>query len=117
MSSRAANPVAHPTYTRDRSRRRTLIASVATGTAIEWYDFYLYASLTGIIQAHFFPTSNAAAGHLFVLAAYATGFLIRPVGAVYFGRMGDLTGRKSAFLATLVLMGGATTAVGLLPDY
>jgi MFS family permease len=119
MSASAASTAAsvHPTYTRDRSKRRRLIASVATGTTIEWYDFYLYASLTGIIQAHFFPTSNATAGHLFVLAAYATGFLIRPVGAVYFGRMGDLTGRKSAFLATLLLMGGATTAVGLLPDY
>src|SRR5215471_2968343 len=106
-----------PTYTRDRGRRRALIASIITGTTIEWYDFYLYGSLFLIMQPHFFPTSNPLAGWLLGLAAYATGFIIRPVGAVFFGRMGDLRGRKSAFFTTLLLMGGATTAIGLLPGY
>ncbi len=106
-----------PTYTRDRTQRRALIASIITGTTIEWYDFYLYGTLFTVMQPHFFPTSNPLAGWLLGLAAYATGFIIRPVGAVYFGRMGDLAGRKSAFLTTLLLMGGATTAIGLLPGY
>src|SRR5215470_5714026 len=106
-----------PTYTRDRGKRRALIASIITGTTIEWYDFYLYGSLFLIMQPHFFPTSNPFAGWLLGLAAYATGFIIRPVGAVFFGRMGDLRGRKSAFFTTLLLMGGATTAIGLLPGY
>lgn len=105
------------TYTRDRGKRRALIGSIITGTTIEWYDFYLYGTLFTVMQPHFFPTSNQLAGWLLGLAAYATGFIIRPVGAVYFGRMGDVSGRKSAFLATLLLMGGATTAIGLLPGY
>ena len=105
------------TYTRDRTRRRALISSIITGTTIEWYDFYLYGSLFTVMQPHFFPTSNLISGWLIGLALYATGFVIRPVGAAYFGRLGDLRGRKSAFLATLLLMGGATTAIGLLPGY
>jgi MFS family permease len=105
------------TYTRDRSKRRAVIATVITGTIVEWYDFYLYGTLFTVMQPHFFPTSNPIAGWLLGLAAYATGFIIRPVGAVYFGRLGDVAGRKSAFLATLLLMGGATTVIGLLPGY
>ena len=105
------------TYTRDRRKRRAIIASIITGTTIEWYDFYLYGSLLTVMQPHFFPNTNPFAGWLFGLAAWATGFIIRPVGAVYFGRMGDLAGRKSAFFMTLLLMGGATTAIGLLPTY
>ena len=106
-----------PTYSRDQSKRRALIASVITGTTIEWYDFYLFASLGSVIAPHFYRTSKPFTELLTWLAAYATGFLIRPVGAVFFGRLGDLKGRKSAFLATLLLMGGATTAIGLLPGY
>ncbi|MGZ6036433.1 MAG: MFS transporter, partial [Myxococcaceae bacterium] len=105
------------TYTRDRSKRRALIGSIITGTTIEWYDFYLFGSLGTVIGPHFFRTSNSYTELLTWLATYATGFLIRPVGAVYFGRLGDLKGRKSAFLATLLLMGGATTAIGFLPGY
>lgn len=106
-----------PTYTRDRAKRRAIIASITTGTTIEWYDFYLYASLLPAIQSNFFPTTSPVPGWLGALAVYATGFVIRPVGAVYFGRLGDLRGRKAAFLLTLLLMGGATTAIGLLPGY
>ncbi|HSP18078.1 MAG TPA: MFS transporter [Myxococcaceae bacterium] len=105
------------TYTRDPRKRRALIASIITGTTIEWYDFYLYFTLFTVMQPVFFPGSDPVAGWLKALAANATGFLIRPVGAVFFGRLGDLRGRKSAFLVTLLLMGVATTAIGLLPAY
>jgi len=106
-----------PTYTRDRAKRRAIIAAIITGTTIEWYDFYLFAALGKVIGPHFFQTSNQFKALLTWLATYATGFLIRPVGAAYFGRLGDLKGRKAAFLATLLLMGGATTAIGLIPGY
>ena len=109
--------VSLPTYTRDRSKRLAIIASVITGTTIEWYDFYLYATLLGTLGPKFFPSKDPLIVFLSSMAAYATGFAIRPVGAVFFGRLGDLKGRKSAFLATLLLMGGATTAIGLLPGY
>ena len=105
------------TYTRDRRRRRALIASIITGTTIEWYDFYLYATLFAVMQPAFFPSGDPLVGWLTALAANATGFVIRPVGAVFFGRLGDLAGRKSAFLVTLLLMGGATTVIGILPPY
>ena len=93
-----------PTFTRDRSKRRAIIASVITGTTIEWYDFYLYGTLIGTLGAKFFPSKDPVVTFLSVLAVYATGFAIRPVGAVFFGRMGDLKGRKSAFLITLLIM-------------
>lgn len=109
--------VSLPTYTRDRSKRRAIIASVITGTTIEWYDFYLYLTLVKTLAPKFFPSKDPLIEFLSSLAVYATGFAIRPVGAVFFGRMGDLKGRKSAFLATLLIMGGATTAIGLLPGY
>ena len=105
------------TYTQDRRKRRAIIASIITGTTIEWYDFYLFVSLAKIIGPHFYKTGNQYSDLLIWLATYATGFLIRPVGAAYFGRLGDLKGRKSAFLVTLLLMCGATTAIGFLPGY
>jgi len=117
MTAPAVSGPAPLTYTRDRRRRRALIASIITGTIIEWYDFYLYATLLTVMQPYFFPSSNPLTGWLVALAANATGFLIRPVGAVFFGRMGDLQGRKSAFFVTLLLMGGSTTVIGLLPSY
>ena len=117
LASAASTGSEPPTYTRDRAQRRAIIASITTGTTIEWYDFYLYVSLLPAMQSHFFPTSSPISGWLYSLAAYATGFVIRPVGAVYFGRLGDLRGRKSAFLITLLLMGGATFAIGILPGY
>jgi len=106
-----------PTYTRDRRKRRAIIASIITGTTIEWYDFYLYGALSSAMAPHFFPSGSPISTWLIGLAVWATGFVIRPVGAVYFGRMGDLQGRKSAFLITLLLMCGATTAIGFLPGY
>src|SRR5688500_19993349 len=84
---------------------------------IEWYDFYIFGSLAAIISAKFFPGGNPTAAFLQTLATFAVGFAVRPFGALVFGRIGDLTGRKIAFLATLLIMGGSTAAIGFLPGY
>ncbi len=84
---------------------------------IEWYDFYIFGSLATIISAEFFPGGNPTAAFLKTLATFAVGFAVRPFGALVFGRIGDITGRKIAFLATLLIMGGATAAIGFLPGY
>ncbi|HEV7921495.1 MAG TPA: MFS transporter [Thermoanaerobaculia bacterium] len=94
-----------------------VIAASAAGTMIEWYDFYIFGSLATIIAGSFFPKSNPTAGFLLTLATFATGFAVRPFGAIVFGRIGDLVGRKYAFLVTLLIMGGATFVIGLLPTY
>lgn len=84
---------------------------------IEWYDFYIFGSLAAIISTQFYPEGNATANFLKTLATFAVGFAVRPFGALVFGRIGDLVGRKFAFLVTLLLMGGSTAAIGLLPSY
>jgi len=94
-----------------------VIGASSLGTMIEWYDFYIFGSLATIIAGQFFPRENPTAGFLLTLATFATGFAVRPFGAVFFGRIGDLTGRKYAFLVTLLIMGGATFVIGLLPSY
>ncbi|MEW6467752.1 MAG: MFS transporter [Bacteroidota bacterium] len=96
--------------------RRVIFASSA-GTVIEWYDFYIFGSLAAIISAQFFPKDNPTAAFLATLAAFGVGFVIRPFGAIVFGRLGDLVGRKYTFLLTLLLMGGSTFAIGLVPGY
>jgi len=96
---------------------RLVIAGAAAGTVFEWYDFYLYASLVSLITEHFFSGVNATTGYIFALLAFAAGFAVRPFGAIIFGRLGDLWGRKNTFLVTMTLMGVATFVVGLLPDY
>ena len=96
--------------------RRVIIASSA-GTIFEWYDFYLYATLAPFFAALFFPKGNATAALLAAFATYAAGFLVRPFGALVFGRIGDLVGRKYTFLITIMVMGISTAAVGLLPTY
>lgn len=95
----------------------SVIGASSAGTLIEWYDFYIFGSLATIISHNFFPKGNDTVALLSTLATFATGFVVRPFGALFFGSLGDLFGRKSAFLATLVLMGGATAAIGLLPSY
>jgi MFS family permease len=95
----------------------SVIAASSAGTIIEWYDFYIFGSLAPILSALFFPKENPTAGLLSTLAIFATGFAVRPFGAIFFGRIGDAVGRKYAFLITLLLMGGATTIIGLLPTY
>jgi MFS family permease len=97
-----------------------IIGASSAGTLIEWYDFYIFGSLALIISGHFFPSGsngNSTVALLSTLATFATGFVVRPFGAVIFGRMGDMLGRKHTFLVTLVLMGAATFAIGLLPTY
>src|SRR5262245_64603548 len=99
-----------------REQRRVLFAS-SLGTVFEWYDFYLYATLAPFFAALFFPKGNDTAALLSAFATYAAGFLVRPFGALVFGRIGDLVGRKYTFLITIMVMGAATFAVGLMPTY
>jgi MFS family permease len=113
----AAPPVAHKHghgFSRDETR---VIFASSLGTVFEWYDFYLYAVLAPFFAAVFFPKGNATAALLSAFATYAAGFLVRPFGALVFGRIGDLVGRKYTFLVTILVMGFSTFAVGLLPTY
>jgi hypothetical protein len=98
------------------THRRVILAS-SLGTVFEWYDFYLYGALSAIISRQFFSGVNETTGFIFALFAFAAGFFVRPFGALVFGRLGDLVGRKHTFLVTIVLMGAATAGVGLLPSY
>jgi MFS family permease len=95
----------------------SVITASSVGTLIEWYDFYIFGSLATILADQFFPKSNPTAGFLFTLATFAAGFVVRPFGALVFGRLGDKVGRKYTFLVTLILMGGSTFAIGLIPNY
>ena len=114
-----ANPTAMPM---DRARpmtgeeRKVILASSA-GTIFEWYDFYLYGSLAAIIGAQFFTAFPEATRNVFALLAFAAGFIVRPFGALVFGSLGDLIGRKYTFLMTILIMGVSTFLVGLLPNY
>ena len=94
-----------------------IIGASSVGTLIEWYDFYIFGSLATIISTQFFPKDNPTAAFLSTLATFAAGFVVRPFGALFFGRLGDLIGRKYTFMVTLVLMGGATFAIGLIPKF
>ena len=100
-----------------RTEERRVIFASSLGTVFEWYDFYLYAVLAPFFAALFFPPGNQTAALLSAFAAYAAGFLVRPFGALVFGRIGDLVGRKYTFLVTILFMGSATFLVGLLPTY
>jgi MFS family permease len=94
-----------------------VIGASSVGTLIEWYDFYIFGSLATVIANQFFPKTNPTAALLSTLATFAAGFIVRPFGALVFGRLGDLIGRKHTFLLTLILMGGSTFAIGLVPSY
>src|SRR5690348_10803164 len=100
----------------DRSHRTVIFAS-SLGTVFEWYDFYLYGSLSAIISKQFFSGVNETTGFIFALLAFAAGFFVRPFGALVFGRIGDLVGRKYTFLITIVIMGMGTFLIGVLPSY
>src|SRR5436305_5005137 len=95
---------------------RVILAS-SVGTMIEWYDFYIFGSLAAVLSPKFYPSGNDTIAYIAYLATFAVGFLVRPFGALFFGRIGDLVGRKYAFLVTLSIMGGATALIGLLPTY
>src|ERR1700682_591537 len=114
-ASRPAGP-AHVQLTSKSEERRGIFAS-SLGPVFEWYDFYLYATLAPFFAALFFPKGNDTAALLSAFATYAAGFLVRPFGAIFFGRIGDLVGRKYNFLITIVVMGFSTAAVGFLPTY
>ncbi|MBV6457464.1 MAG: Proline/betaine transporter [Fimbriimonadaceae bacterium] len=94
-----------------------VIGASSAGTLIEWYDFYIFGSLATTLATQFFPKDNPTWALLSTLATFATGFVVRPFGAIVFGRLGDVVGRKTTFLLTLLLMGGSTFAIGLLPTY
>ena len=96
---------------------RSVILASSVGTLIEWYDFYIFGSLATVIAGQFFPKTNPTAALLSTLATFAAGFIVRPFGALVFGRLGDLIGRKYTFMLTLIIMGGSTFAIGLIPSY
>src|SRR6267154_2536621 len=95
---------------------RVILAS-AVGTMIEWYDFYIFGSLAAVLSPKFYPSGNDTIALIAYLSTFAVGFVVRPFGALFFGRIGDLVGRKYAFLVTLLIMGGATAATGMLPTF
>jgi MFS family permease len=95
----------------------SVIGASSVGTMIEWYDFYIFGSLATIISTKFFPAGNPTVAFLSTLATFAAGFVVRPFGALFFGRLGDLIGRKYTFMVTLLLMGGATFLIGCVPSY
>jgi len=94
-----------------------VISASSLGTMIEWYDFYIFGSLAVVLSTKFFPSDNPTAAFLSTLATFAAGFVVRPFGALFFGRLGDLIGRKYTFMVTLLLMGGATFMIGCIPSY
>lgn len=94
-----------------------VIGASSMGTLIEWYDFFIFGSLSIVISTKFFPADNPTAAFLSTLATFAAGFVVRPFGALFFGRLGDLIGRKYTFMVTLLLMGGATFLIGCIPSY
>src|SRR5512138_63100 len=116
MSTAAADTNEPPAGTITGAEKRVIFAS-SLGTVFEWYDFYLYATLAPFFAALFFPPGNATAALLSSFVTYAAGFLVRPFGALVFGRIGDLVGRKYTFLITIMVMGLATAAVGMLPTF
>src|SRR3954464_3319108 len=99
------------------AEERMVIFASSLGTVFEWYDFYIYGTLAPILAAQFFAGVNPSAAFIFTLLAFAAGFAVRPFGALFFGRLGDLIGRKYTFLITMTLMGLGTFAIGLLPNY
>jgi MFS family permease len=99
------------------SGARRAILGASLGTGFEWYDFFLYGSLADVISRQFFAALNETTGFIFALLTFAAGFAVRPFGALVFGRLGDLIGRKKTFLATIIIMGSATVLVGVLPNY
>src|SRR5246127_196679 len=94
-----------------------VISASSVGTMIEWYDFYIFGSLASVLSPKFYPPGNNTFAYFAYLATFAVGFLVRPFGAIFFGRIGDLIGRKYAFLVTLSVMGLSTAVIGLLPTF
>ncbi|NMZ46887.1 MULTISPECIES: MFS transporter [Pseudomonadaceae] len=112
-----AQPRVQPSAASSRREERKVIFASSLGTVFEWYDFFLYGALAAVISKQFFAGVNDTTAFIFALLAFAAGFVVRPFGALVFGRLGDMVGRKYTFLATIILMGIATFGVGLLPTY
>src|SRR5918992_5735888 len=108
------DPVAVRSRPMTREEKKVILAS-SLGTVFEWYDFYLYGALAAMIGAQFFSAFDPTTRNVFALLAFAAGFLVRPFGALVFGRLGDLVGRKYTFLLTITIMGLSTFLVGVLP--
>ncbi len=118
MDQRDTGPIgAAPAIARPEQNSPLIVIASSLGAVFEWYDFYLYGLLATIITAQFFSGVNETTGFIFALAAFAAGFAVRPFGALVFGRIGDLVGRKNTFLVTMAIMGLSTFCVGLLPSY
>src|SRR5881227_1081919 len=117
MVTAVVGPAASAARTPMTREERKVIFASSLGTVFEWYDFYLYGSLAAVISKQFFSGVNPTAAFVFALMAFAAGFAVRPFGALVFGRLGDLVGRKYTFLITILLMGASTFVVGLLPSY
>jgi len=117
MSTIAAGASPEASNTPMTSEEKKVIFASSLGTVFEWYDFYLYGSLAAIIAKQFFSGLDATSAYIFALMAFAAGFLVRPFGAIFFGRLGDMIGRKYTFLVTIMIMGASTFIVGLLPSY
>src|SRR5271163_3887222 len=117
MSVSAARPGGVAPSVRPMTSDEKIILASSLGTVFEWYDFYLYGSLAVIIGAKFFGQFDETTRNIFALLAFAAGFLVRPFGALVFGRVGDIIGRKYTFLVTIIVMGLSTALVGVLPTY
>src|SRR6476646_8258162 len=100
----------------ERRKMALVVAASSAGTVFEWYDFFIYGSVAPIIARHFFAAAGETQGYILTLLTFAAGFFARPFGAIFFGRLGDRTGRKRTFLVTITVMGLATFLAGLLPD-
>ena len=115
MATTNVNEVKNNKRSITEDERRILIAS-SLGTVFEWYDFFLYGSLAAVIAKQFFAKADPTTGLIFALLAFAAGFIVRPFGALVFGRLGDMIGRKYTFLMTILIMGLSTFGVGFLED-
>ena len=107
----------NPSSEISEAEQRKVVVASSLGTVFEWYDFYLYGSLAAVIGSHFFSGLTQSGQFIFALLAFAAGFFVRPFGAIFFGRLGDMVGRKYTFLITIVIMGLSTFLVGVLPTY
>jgi MFS family permease len=120
VSAEAALAVSADTLATEQRAAQSIwrvITAASAGTLIEWYDFFIFGALASIVATEFYPAGNSTANFLKALATFGAGFAVRPLGALFFGRIGDLVGRKYTFLVTLLLMGSATAAIGLIPTY